>query len=415
MKVSIILIILLSSVLNLFAQNVGIGTAIPNANALLHVDLGLSNSKGVLFSGSFNSVSTVPDLGAGSRLIYFPGKAAFRVGRITGTEWDNANVGRSSVAMNFNSMAVGDYSTALGWGTTASGTSSLATGENTIASGSNCFTTGLQTTASNVRSVAMGFSTTASGQTSTAMGYQTISSGWNATSMGFNTIARGANSTVVGMYNEPILASSQSASTSTTPLFIVGNGVDESNRSNAMVVRKDGRIGVGTNSPASTLHVYQSGATPGIILENAVDGNRWRIYSASGDNNLTFYNNANTEIADIDDVTGTFSALSDSRFKKDIEPMQAVLPLLLKLQPKYYHFNWQSSSTKKELGMLAQEARELFPELVSYDEEKDLYKMNYAGFSTVAIKAIQEQQAVIQKQQNTIDDLIKRIESLEKR
>lgn len=56
------------------------------------------------------------------------------------------------------------------------------------------------------------------------------------------------------------------------------------------------------------------------MLENGSDANRWRIYSASGDNNLTFYNNSNTKIADIDDVTGTFSAISDARLKKTYSP-----------------------------------------------------------------------------------------------
>ena len=70
--------------------------------------------------------------------------------------------------------------------------------------------------------------------------------------------------------------------------------------------------------------------------------------------------------------------------------------------------------------MLAQETQKLFPSLVSYDAKKDLYKMNYAGFSTVAIKAIQEQQIIIDKQseridklQHTIDALIKRNEMLD--
>ena len=65
-------------------------------------------------------------------------------------------------------------------------------------------------------------------------------------------------------------------------------------------------------------------------------------------------------------------------------------------------------SDEKQIGMLAQEAYKLFPELVTYDKAKDLYKMNYARFSTVAIRAIQEQQ-------EEIEDLKKRLERLEER
>lgn len=166
-----------------------------------------------------------------------------------------------------------------------------------------------------------------------------------------------------------------------------------------------GNIGIGTTLPESSLHIKHAGGG-GILLENANDGNKWRIYSASGDNNLTFYNNANTEIADIDDVTGTFNALSDVRYKKDIQPVLPLLSAVMQLKPKQYHFNWQEKEDQLQMGFLAQESYSLFPQLVSYDKEKDLYKMNYAGFSTVAIKAIQEQQ-------QTIDELRARLEKVE--
>ncbi|MEO7310871.1 MAG: hypothetical protein ABIX01_10775 [Chitinophagaceae bacterium] len=72
------------------------------------------------------------------------------------------------------------------------------------------------------------------------------------------------------------------------------------------------------------------------------------------------------------------------------------------------------------MGFLAQESDSLFPQLVSYEKEKDMYKMNYAGFSTVAIKAVQEPQVLIQNQQvhmaqleNQNIDLRQRFEKLE--
>ncbi|MBL0155273.1 MAG: tail fiber domain-containing protein [Chitinophagaceae bacterium] len=85
--------------------------------------------------------------------------------------------------------------------------------------------------------------------------------------------------------------------------------------------------------------------------------------------------------------------------------MKPVLPLLMQLRPSYYHFNWQQSKEQVQIGMMAQETYKLFPELVSYNESNDVYKMNYAGFSTVAIKAIQEQQLVIETLQKQIDEL----------
>ena len=120
---------------NSYSQNVGIGTATPHADALLHVDLGTSTTKGFLVSGIYNVTSTVPNFGGGSRLTFYPGWAAFRAGRVDGTQWNDANVGLNSVAMGYNTIASHQYSTAFGSGTTASGGNSFATGFGTIASG----------------------------------------------------------------------------------------------------------------------------------------------------------------------------------------------------------------------------------------------------------------------------------------
>ncbi len=311
--------------------------------------------------------------------------------------------GYGSTSMGSGTTASGQYATAMGIGSNASSLYTTAMGNYTVASGLSSTAMGEQTIASGQLSTAMGNSTTASGDNSTAMGGNAVASGSYSTAMGRNTISRGYTGTVIGMYNNPVLFTAQTSVTSNTPLFIIGNG-DFGNLSNSMMVRKDGNVGIGTDLPSANLHIkHASGG--GLILENASDNNKWRIYSASGDNNLTFYNNAGSEVADIDDVTGTFNAISDIRLKKNIESMQPVLPLLMKLNPSYYQFNWQQPNEQRQIGLLAQQAHQLFPELVSYSKEKDLYKMNYAGFSTVAIKAIQEQQVIIEKQQKQIDEL----------
>ncbi|HMJ48265.1 MAG TPA: hypothetical protein VK498_13110, partial [Ferruginibacter sp.] len=110
----------------LIAQNVGVGTLTPNPNAMLHVDLGLSTSKGFLVAGIYDAASTIPDLGAGSRMIYYPGKAAFRAGNVTGTQWNNINVGLQSTAIGTNSIASGSLSTAVGFSSSASEYASTA-------------------------------------------------------------------------------------------------------------------------------------------------------------------------------------------------------------------------------------------------------------------------------------------------
>ncbi len=170
MKKTLIFCTLIFTCLNAITQNVGIGTTTPNATGLLHVDIGTSNSKGFLVTGISDVTSTIPNLNAGSRLMFYPGKAAFRAGFVGGTQWDDANVGYYSTAMGASTTARGYYSTALGIGTTASGISSTALGNSDTASGSFSTAMGNFTTASGSYSTAMGAYTTASGGYSFAAG-----------------------------------------------------------------------------------------------------------------------------------------------------------------------------------------------------------------------------------------------------
>ncbi len=328
--------------------------------------------------------------------------------------------GAKSVVMGPDSKAGGDRAVAIGSGSRALGSSSIAMGVNASTESYETIAIGVLAKADGPRAVAVGVGSTASGFDALALGGGTATAsdavaigksaraeGENATAIGFGTKAKAFCSVVVGRYNVGYASEDPDSWVALDPLFVVGNGVDNTTRSNAFSVRKNGRIGIGTDFPATDVHIRQ-GSGGGLMLENGADNNKWRIYSASGDNNLTFYNNSNTEIADIDDLTGTYSAISDARVKKNISPLGNVLAMVKQLAPATYHFNWQETTDEKQIGMLAQEAYKLFPQLVSYDKEKDLYKMNYAGFSTVAIAAIQEQQV-------EIDDLKKRLLALEEK
>jgi hypothetical protein len=96
-----------NDIYNTNSANTGIGTSSPNTSALLHINTGTSTSKGFLVTGTYNGSSTVPDLGGGSRMMYYPGKAAFRAGSVNGTQWDNSNTGIYSFAAGYNTTASG--------------------------------------------------------------------------------------------------------------------------------------------------------------------------------------------------------------------------------------------------------------------------------------------------------------------
>jgi hypothetical protein len=76
-----------------------------------------------------------PAEGAGTRMMWYPRRAALRAGQINGTQWDAANIGEWSVAMGQNARASGSNSIAFGWNATAAGSSTFAAGEDVTASG----------------------------------------------------------------------------------------------------------------------------------------------------------------------------------------------------------------------------------------------------------------------------------------
>ncbi|HEX9958717.1 MAG TPA: tail fiber domain-containing protein, partial [Fibrella sp.] len=99
--------------------------------------LSLFKDGGFFMNGNldYGAGMSVPVEGSGTRLMWYPGKAAFRAGHIEGTQWDDANIGNASVAAGFNTRASGDYGTAFGYNSVAANTGSIAMGHYCIATG----------------------------------------------------------------------------------------------------------------------------------------------------------------------------------------------------------------------------------------------------------------------------------------
>ncbi len=212
------------------AQNVGIGITAPVAR--LHVA-----DSNVLFTGPtlvpFTTTFNPPATGPGTRMMWYPQKAAFRVGGVTSTQWDKDSIGIYSFASGLNTKAVGNYSTSMGFGTNASEDYSTSIGSLTKASGTY--------------STSMGSNTTASGNYSTSMGQNTTASGTFSTSMGLNTKAKAYASLSIGSNNDEIFSSNPTLWVPTDPLFIIGNSMPPNilnPPSNALVVYKNGNTDI---------------------------------------------------------------------------------------------------------------------------------------------------------------------------
>jgi hypothetical protein len=95
----------------------------------------------------------IPATGTGSRMMWHPCKRALRAGTVSGTEWDDSNVGLNSWAGGNSPVASGQSAFAFGDGVRAGGTGSVALG--------------YRTTANNDYSVAIGFRASNNGKTGT--------------------------------------------------------------------------------------------------------------------------------------------------------------------------------------------------------------------------------------------------------
>ena len=258
----------------------------------------------------------------------------------------NAQMSDNSVGTS----ATGSNAVAMGNDTTASGYTSTAMGSHTTASGGRSTSMGSITTASGSRSTAMGEETTASGYASTALGYRTTASGDFSTAMGLRSYASDFATLVIGQYNSSgssVTNSATSFSTSNTA-FVIGNGTNSQNRSDAFKVMFNG--------------------------------------DATVSNDLT--------------VSGDVVISSDARLKSNIESLGSTLSKLLQIDGKSYEMKG-----KQKIGVLAQEIQEVFPELVSEDDN-EMLAVNYQGLVPILINALKEQNEKINRLEKLVEKMV---------
>ncbi|MBP9711321.1 MAG: tail fiber domain-containing protein [Candidatus Pacebacteria bacterium] len=105
-------------------------------------------------------------------------------------------------------------------------------------------------------------------------------------------------------------------------------------------------------------------------------------------------------------TTGSCVA-SDRRLKKNITPLEKGLAEVVKLDPVEYEWKDKARGEGKQIGLIAQEVKEIFPEAVDgTGAEGDWYSVDFNSLIAPMIKAIQELKA-----EN--DELKTRIEKLE--
>ncbi len=219
----------------------------------------------------------------------------------------------------------------------------------------------------------------------------------------------------------------------------------------------NGQVGIGTLSPDTDLEVEGiSGVTTRLSSGNGSDvnldfrrlGNDWRIRNSTG---LLFFGQSGDDLTTVNDVlrlgggsvtpavdnaislggsslrwtqvfavNGTIST-SDGRLKKEVEPLSEGLGALMKLRP--VTFAWKDDRIdkgKRHSGFIAQEVMQAIPEAVVTHEWREIpdsgarewkpvdnLGINYDEITPVLVKAIQEQQKIIEQLREEIDRLKK--------
>lgn len=244
-------------------DQIGVGTGHPSAN------LQVSGNSGVVFSGVFGSGTSLPESGPGTKLIWYPAKSAFRVGRVLNDEWDQANLGNYSVGMGFNPIATGEGSVvAGGYKNTARGNNAfVAGGINNSAIGENSFAAGHSAQALHRGSFVWADYTVPTSNFSSTVSNQFIIRAANGVGIGTsNTL--GASLTVARSGVDYLF---RAFGRGAKPVMVVtpsGNvGIGTTAPGNAKLTVMGGSVGIGTSEPPATMTIRNPiGSTKNIMV-----------------------------------------------------------------------------------------------------------------------------------------------------
>jgi hypothetical protein len=205
----------------------------------------------------------------------------------------------------------------------------------------------------------------------------------------------------------------------------VGNGYLEFNdgATNRMCIDSSGNLLVGTTNASLTVGqgfkaFYNSGTNPyvGAVMSSSTNTQQnYYLYSTGASAYRFYVGMAGTVYA----TNTTITAISDQRLKENIRDLDDGLSSILALKPR--KFDWKEgkgADIKNARGFIAQEFETVFPDMI--DEWKDPapegeepYKAINANLIPTLVKAIQEQQALITAQAETINALTARVVALE--
>ncbi|MEM9300396.1 MAG: tail fiber domain-containing protein, partial [Bacteroidota bacterium] len=153
--------------------------------------------------------------------------------------------------------------------------------------------------------------------------------------------------------------------------LLIGSGSNPSTNSHLFVETSNGNVGINTTSPSQKLNVA------GSVLANA------------------------------------YLLTSDNRFKKNVKSIENNQSKLYDLRGVSYEMDRESFKNydfddKKHFGLIAQEVREVFPEIV-HENQSGYLSVDYMSLIPILIEALKNQNKELVKQAERINELGKQL------
>ena len=164
---------------------------------------------------------------------------------------------------------------------------------------------------------------------------------------------------------------------------------------------------VSANTSGSYVGVFKNAnATPGcLILDLSADPNNTSdTYIATGQNRFKVLSNGNVQ-----NTNNSYGAISDVKLKENIVDASPKLADLMQVKVRNYNL---IGETTRQIGVVAQELETVFPAMVDESLDRDAEgndlgtttkSVKYSVFVPMLIKAMQEQQAIIESLKARLD------------
>ncbi|WP_282031278.1 tail fiber domain-containing protein [Winogradskyella eximia] len=188
-------------------------------------------------------------------------------------------------------------------------------------------------------------------------------------------------------------------------------------------IELSGKVGINKNEPITEFtveHSNDNGNLSGLRIENTgANGSYNTFFTSNGTGNLLLYSRVQgaTSIGSFNDTSGIYTATSDRRLKKDFKDLYFNWQSFMNLETLTYSYKKDLGNTK-HIGLVAQDVQKIYPELINYVAEDDVYQMDYSATGVIAIKAVQElkQEVDLLKEENTkLKNQLSKYEALERR